>query len=53
MKKRVGKELAGRGLGAKRDDRESEVKNGFAVLPAADDAIITVELIDKLLEEDV
>lgn len=46
-------ELARRGLLTTRPAGESEPKNGFVVFPATDDTVVTVELIDRLLDEDV
>lgn len=45
-------ELARRALGSTRRTTETEFRNGFAVFPARDDTVVTVELIDKLLEEE-
>lgn len=54
-KKTAGKvlsELARRGLQGAPVESDAS-RNGFAVFPATDDTVVTVELIDKLLEEDI
>ena len=47
---KVVSELAGRGLRATRAVRASRFRNGFAVLPSEGGTVVTVELVEKLLE---